>query len=126
MKQVKQTLIQTIEGKQLQMPDMDEMGKPVIQEDGPKMKDANLKDLLRLLIFTMPADKITMEDSIHAHRFFNQVSAATNGTLPIEDAEHDWIKKKVAEYGPRIFGINAVMVQEALDDFDRLHDPKKK
>ena len=126
MKKVKNETVKSIQGKPFRIPETDGDGQAVMVEDKPKMKDAKMVDLLRVLVFNLPLGKITMEDSIHAHRLFEQMDKASEGFIPIEDAEHDWLKKSTENFGPQIFGINACMVKEALDDFERLHEPKSK
>ena len=128
MKKVKNEKATTIEGKPLRIPETNSEGDAIIIDGKPKMRQANLKDLIRLLIFNLPLGKFTMEDSIIAHRVFQQIDhvSATDGYLPIEDNEHKWLLKVVNDFGPSIFGVNAVMVKDALDNFERLHEPKIK
>ncbi len=126
MKRVKLETITTIEGKPFRIPETDSDGQAILENDKPKMKEASLVDLLRLFIFNLPPAQLTMQDSIEAHRLFDQIKKATDGFLPIEEAEHDWLKKKLEDVGPKIFGISACMIKNALDNFERLHEPKNK
>ena len=126
MKKFKNDTIKTIQGKPFRIPDTNSDDEPIIVDGKPKMKDARLSELLRLLVFNLPLQQLTMKDSIEAQRLFEQMSKSTDGHFSIEDAEHKWIKGKVEDIGPQILGVSAVMVQEALDSFERLHEPKEK
>lgn len=117
MKKVKLDPVRTINNKCFRIPSED--GKGLVDSD-------NLVELLKLLVFNLPPDKLTMKDSISAHRFIQQCDASENGYLALEEAEHDWVKDIVEKNAPRIYGINACMIKDGLDNFDRLHEPNKK
>ena len=115
MKNINLTTVLSITGKPMKVP----------KEGEEEPTDANLADLLKILLFSFPPARITMQDSIEAHRLIKQMADAKDGTLSMEEGTHDWIKKKVDEFAPQIYGVNAVMLKEALDDFER-PNPKQK
>ena len=126
MKKVKNALIKNVEGKSFRIPETDKDGEQIFETSGKaKLKDARLVDLLKIIVFNLPADKITMQDSIDAKRFFDQIQESSGDILGLEEHTHDWITKKVEDFGPRYFGVNAVMIKTALDDFERLHEKIK-
>lgn len=117
MKKVMLTKLKTVSGEPFQVP----------TADGEKLEKCDdLRKLLQLLIFNLPRQSMTMEDSIRGSNLVRQMDGCKGNTLEIEEAEHDWIKKKVTEVAPMVFGINAVVVRDALDNFERLHEPKEK
>lgn len=128
MKKVKNIAMRTIEGFPLKVPERDSEGTSIKQADGTfQMKQGKLDEVVRLFVFNIPHDKLTMEDSIRAHDLMTQMSSATDGLLPVEDAEHKWLRTKLEELGPKTWlGVDSFMVKEALDDFERLHEPKEK
>lgn len=112
--------MKTIKGEPFQVPD------PNSEE--PKLKDTtDLVELLELLVFNLPRAKLTMKDSIEAGRIYQQFQEGReNGILKLEDEEHKWMREKVNEFGPLMYGINAAILYEALDHFERKHEPKDK
>ena len=126
MKKVRLSVVHTIEGKSFHIPETDGDGQAVLEDGKPKMREASIKDLIRIMVFNLPPDKISMADSISAHRVMEQMAHASDGVLSLEEAEHDWLKKRTDDFGPRVFGVNAVMVKLALDDFERAHISESK
>lgn len=112
--------MKTIKGEPFQVPD------PNSEE--PKLKDTtDLVELLELLVFNLPRAKLTMKDSIEAGRVYQQFQETReNGILKLEDEGHRWMREKVNEFGPLMYGINAAILYEALDHFERKHEPKDK
>jgi len=107
MKKIKLVVVKTVDGKAF------------TTQDGDKTREATIVDLIKGLIFALPRETLTMEDSIRARNLLTQLTKTLDDIVPIEEAEHDWIKTKVSEFGPRTFGVNAVMVRDALDNFER-------
>ena len=103
-------------------------GKPMLapKEGEEEPTEANIADLLKILVFSLPPAKLTMQDSIEAHRLMKQIDAATDSILELEEGTHDWAKKKVEEFAPQIYRVNAVMLRDALDDFERAHEKAEK
>lgn len=92
------------------------------------IEEAGMIDLLTFLVmFGFGREKPpTMKDSIEAGRFMEQVRQTKNSVLELEEAEHDWVKEKVEELGPVMYGINASVIRDFLDNFERLHEKKEK
>ncbi len=127
MKKINNKEVLTIARKPFLTTVEDEKGEVVMLEGSkPKTKNAKTADLIKTLVFNLPVQNLTMKDSREAQRVLDQLELAKDGVLNIEDAEHEWLKGKVDEVGPKIFGVNAIMLLEALDDFERLHEPKEK
>ena len=112
MKEFKNLEVKTISGKPFQIPD-EESGKPGPCTDAVK--------LLTIIVYSLPRQQLTMKDAIEAQRIIRQFDAVKDGTLRLEDAEHDWIKAKVDAAAPQIFGVNAVVLADFLEAFERLH-----
>jgi len=89
------------------------------------IENANLVDLLQMLIVSLPRQKLTEQDSINAYDFFDCCRKADNEQLEVPEGMHDWLKKIAKEDGTAIFGVNAVAITRALDNFERLHEPKE-
>ena len=119
MKRIPKTKLVTITGEPFKIPSEKEEGK---------IEDCtDLGNLLRLLVFNIPRQNLTMEDSIRGSNLVQQIKESEGKqVLEIEEAEHDWIKKKVDAVAPMIFAINAVVIKRALDEFERAHQPKGK
>lgn len=117
MKKVMLEPVRTIMGKPFRIPRIDSDS-----EEPEIITTTKLVDLLKLIIFSIPRQKLTMQDSIHGTNLYNQLLEAKDGVVNIEEAEHDWIKKKVEEFAPQFFGVNAVRIKDALDNFERKHE----
>lgn len=97
------------------------IGKPMQyrEDDKGELKQATLADMLRILVLNIPGQRLTMKDCIEATRVLKQLDGCKDGLLEIEEAEHDWLKTIVEATAPGIFNINAIVIKEALDDFER-------
>ena len=114
----------TIFGKPFKIMDYDE---PADKDGEPKfIEEATMIDLLTLMVYGIPRDKLTMKDSIEAGRFISQIRESKNGVLALEDEEHKWIKKTVDDHGTSVFGVNAAIIGDFLETFERLHEKKEK
>jgi hypothetical protein len=89
-------------------------GKPftMTEQDGIQ-HNASLADVISHFCHQLPMQQMTMLDATHGTRVV-QASLQANGVLELEDADYSWLVSKVDEYAPRIYGINAVMLREAL------------
>jgi hypothetical protein len=83
-----------------------------------------LPEMLKSLFLNIPADKLTRQDTIYGTRMFQNIRDITNGTLEIDDDVHDWIKEKLKDQnvGIKIFGVDLYVLEQAIDDFERLHE----
>lgn len=116
MKRIPLDKIKTIVGKPFGIPGT----------DGKTEDCTDLRKLLQLLVFNLPRQDLTMKDSLEAQRLIRQIDASDGKVLEIEEAEHDWIVEKVKDFGPLVFGVNAVVLKDALDNFERIKKPKDK
>ena len=89
-------------------------------------KDA-LPEILKGLYLNIPPDKLTRQDTIYGTRLFQAIAASKNGMLEIPDDVHTWIKEKLKDenVGIKVFGIDLYVVEQAVDDFERLHEKGK-
>ena len=99
-------------------------GKPMFKGTEAQGEPLLLGEALRILTFSIPPQALTMKDCVEGQRLIGQIAACTDGVLSIEEAEHDWIKGIVETHGPRLFGMNAVVIKEALEDFERANPPQ--
>lgn len=100
--------------------------KPMkILDDDGNPKEANLADMLQSFVFNLPPQRLTMQDSIEARRLLESIESSESGILALEEGTHDWLKKTVEVYAPMVFGVNAIVIKEALDEFERPHKEGK-
>ena len=95
----------------------------VLDEDG-QPKDATLSDMLKSFVFNLPPPRLTMKDSIEARRLIESIDKSPDGELEMEEGTHDWLKPAVETYGPAVFGVNAIVIKDAVDDFEKVHQAK--
>lgn len=116
----KLSIINSIEGTPYKIPSYDESGSVKVKDGKVETVDANLADILNLLIKVFPRDQLTMDNIIHGSRLKNQLLSASD-VLTLEEAEHDWVKKvlRMDSIGPKIFGFSLVNILDALDQFER-------
>ena len=117
--------VETIFGKPFRIIDYNHT--PESADEEPKFIDkATMVDLLTLMVYGIPRDKLTTKDSIEAGRFVTQLRQSKDGVLALEEAEHDWIKDVVDKHGTSVFGVNTTVIIDLLDSFERLHEKKEK
>lgn len=117
--------VDTIFGKPFRIVDYNYVPKDANEK--PKfIEKASMADLLTLMIYGIPRDKLTTKDSIEAGRFMSQLLDIKDGTLVLEEAEHDWIKDIMDKHGTTVFGVNTTILIDFLDSFERLHEAKGK
>ena len=116
-----------IERKPLTIPVFDGEGNPSLENNKPKMRDFTLIDVSNILIRNLPRERMTMENITHGTRLRSQILDAKNSTLIIEEAEHDWVVKMLKDdtVGAKIFGMDLLGIIDALDKFERLHEPQE-
>lgn len=90
-------------------------------------KDA-LPELLKGLYLTMPGDKLTRQDTITGTRMFANIADSKDGYLELDSDVHKWVREKLQDeaIGLKTFGLDLTVVEDAVDDFERLHEPKEK
>ena len=93
--------------------------------------DKALCELLKMFFLSIPADKFTRQDAIFGTKLVGNIDKSLqNGhnVLEIDEDVHDWIKRKLMDdkIGVPIFGVNLHIIEQALDNFERLHEPAEK
>ena len=71
-------------------------------------------DLIRLVIQRLPTDGWTLVDSRHGARCLEAIMKPANGAVELEDADYDWLRRMVNDHAPKLLGINAVLLDDAL------------
>ncbi len=90
-----------------------EIVKPVMIEN------ANLIALLKMLVLSISRESCTMQDSINAFDFMQQLGESEDGVLKVTDGIYDWLKETVKKHGMKVFGVNANAVIKALDNLKK-------
>ena len=103
MKTIQNTTVHDIAGKTI----------PVKDNDGNN-KEGNVADIFQLLIINLRPDALTMGDVVSANRIWKVMDKAGE-VIEIEDADFTWLKKITDSVAPKIFGINAIILSEALE-----------
>lgn len=101
-------------------------GNEIVVQKPELIEDADLIQLLKLLSLGIPGPKCTMQDSVNAFDFIQQINASEDGYLCVTDGIHTWLKKIVNEYGPQVYGVNVVAIRDALDNFERAQEKSAK
>ncbi len=98
-----------------------------------ELKEDALPDLLKSFYLNIPPDKFTRLDSIMGVKLFDSINKIKDNILELPEDVHDWIKKKLQleiskdeVIGTRIFGIDLAIIENALDDFEKPHEPQEK
>lgn len=104
----------------------DKCGNTIEVQKPQLIEGAGLVDLLKTLIFNIPRQSCTMQDSINAYDFMQQAGECGDGMLKVTDGIHDWLKKITDKYGMAVYGVNANAILKALDNFERAHVAKDK
>lgn len=97
-----------------------ELEKPVVIEQ------AGLPDLLKVLIFNIPRQQCSMQDSLMAGDFMQQMRESKDGVLELNDGTFDWLVKIVDKYGPLTYGVNAAPIKTALGKLQTREGKTKK
>lgn len=95
--------------------------------NGPDGKPIDTKEAMRLLILNLPNPKLSMNDSIQAHKIYPIIEQSV-GEIKLEDEHYKWLMSMVDQYAPIIFGVHAIMIKEAFEkkkDPDLEKKPKK-
>ena len=103
MKTIKLTPIKTIKGDNLLNPDG---------------KELNIKEFVDFFLFGIPAQALTLEDSVKAQMYFMEAGKQNGHSLKLEDDIYNWVKAKIEKYAHLAAGLNAVKVKEAWEDLE--------
>lgn len=98
-------------GKPHQMISLDEAGER-------QSKPAYPSDLIRIVIFNLPMQSLTMEDATHGRRVIEAIADAPNGKIELEDADYSWLCRIVDDAAPKVLGISAALLKEAITPQD--------
>ena len=101
--------------------------EPVYRVKTKSLGKDSFPEILKGLYLNIPMDKLTRQDTIYGTRLFQSIAEIKNGTLEIPDDVHDWIKDKLKDenIGIKVFGVDLYVVEQAVDNFDRLHKKGK-
>lgn len=125
MKRIKLESVKTITGKEFRIPDIND--EPADGEVPKTFMTSDLVELLKVIVFSIPRQKITMQDSIHGSNLYRQLQQVEDEVLAIEDGEYTWLKKTVDDYASMIYGVSAANIKEALENLiDREGELKPK
>jgi len=71
----------------------------------------------RTILWNLPTADLTIGDSELARKALRGISAAeTNGNVWNADSQlHTWTLEQLRTHGPRVFGVNAICVVEAME-----------
>ena len=102
---------------------LDKSGEPMKDSTGNRLvdiEDATFADILKTFLnntFNVAQAKkkdLTIEDSSQAVDIHRAIRVMVDGRLELEKAPHEWLLKKVDEYGVDIIGVNAAVLKEIL------------
>lgn len=84
--------------------------------------------LLKRLYLQIPRDRLTRQDTIYGTRMFQNITDSQDGYIELDDDIHDWVKEKLKDekVGLEIFGTELNVIEKAVDNFERLHEPQAK
>jgi hypothetical protein len=82
---------------------------------GGELGDASLADLIRVLIIRMPIDQLKMGDVYCGTKILG-LAEDCKENLELEDGDFDWLEQAVKAYAPKIFGMNALYLAQAMNE----------
>lgn len=102
--------------------------EPVYQIKTKNLGKDSFPELLKGLYLNIPGDLLTRQDTIYGTRMFQNIAGMKDGILELDDDIHDWIKEKLKDekIGIKIFGVDLYIVENAVDNFQRPHEPQGK
>ena len=127
MKRIRNAPVMTIRGAHLRIPERDVVGDIVFKDGStvPSMVNSTVATLLLDLIFQIPGEWLTHQDTLHMDRLYNQLVGAlksdledTQIVIPIEEGEWEWVDKKLSDdrIGPRLFRANLQPLKHQLQN----------
>lgn len=119
MRTVSNIMVQTYKGTPFRVAERDMTGEIQWEDKDrgvPVAHPADLRAVLDEIIMLFPREVLTNQDTIHGTRLYNQIHSASDGQLCIEDAEWEWLLKRLEDdkVGPRVFGMNAHSITEQI------------
>ena len=124
-------VIKDHDNKAIQSLDLDDEGKPQVEDGGKKLKtkDMTILDALDTLVRVFPRERMTMENITEGTRLKIQLAEtreSKSSFLQIDDSTHKWALKMLKDdaVGPKTFGFDLMPVIDAMDDFQRAQEKK--
>jgi len=101
------------------------MPEPVYQARTIAIKKP-LPMLLKRLYLQIPREKLTRQDTIYGARLFGNIADSAEGFIELDEDIHDWVKEKLKDedVGLEVFGTELSIIEQAVDNFERLHEKK--
>lgn len=125
MKHIKNVSLETFRGNVLRVPKRD-VDMEIVWEDKERrvlaQENATVARILRELIFQIPGELLTGQDSVHGGRLYNQIllvlSEEDDGYLDIEEAEWAWAIRKLEDdkIGPKLLHMSHDTVMRQLKE----------
>ena len=128
MKHLANGPILNYQGRPLKAPERDNDGVFIYEGEGDERRvtthEADVADILDLLITGIPTQIMTRQDSIHITRLWGQIhkdGAEESEVLDLEDGEWDWVLKKLGDdkVGAKVFGANIHTIEQQLREYER-------
>ena len=127
-KAIQNQVVTNIEGRPMQVPELDEDGRPVMERDQHKLKPAKAADLLRVLVFSIPRVIQTPADPHRASQLFHTLDG-DKPTIELSPKVYDWLHRllnrplpkerdalEALTYAQTLWGINAYAIVQQLKD----------
>lgn len=135
MKRIRLEEVKTLKGRPYNLFQLDSKGNLVRKKENPDeletFESTNLLEILEQFVLRnvpgVSRDKYTHLDALRAANIYKSLKAAQDGLLELDEAEHDWLKAKLRDdaIGVRVFFHDVLPLEEALDNFERLHEKGK-
>ena len=81
--------------------------------------DGYPSDIIRLLVLQIPVQTLKLIDVRHGTKIIDALphesGKGNEEPIKLDDAEYDWLVTQAEEHGPRIFGMNAARVMDAIE-----------
>ena len=127
-KAIQNQVVTNIEGRPMQVPELDEDGRPVMEGEQLKLKPAKAADLLRVLVFSIPRVIQTPADPHRASQLFHTLDG-DKPTIELSPKVYDWLHRllnrplpkerdalEALTYAQTLWGINAYAIVQQLKD----------
>ena len=136
MKKISITKVKRITDQPYIIVKRDNLGRALFKNNNPNDPETKeTTDLLEILehfilynIPSMARDKYTRLDGIRVSNIYKSIKSVKNGILELDEPEHNWLKEKIGsdDIGAKVFLHDLTPLEDALDNFERKHQPKGK
>jgi hypothetical protein len=96
-----------------ELPRLDGTGTMMVDRGEEGQEPASVAALIYFLIIGMPVQELKMGD-VHTGNLIISLVNERSDTLDLENSDFDWLKKAIDNYAPRIFGMNAIHLADAI------------